>query len=61
MKRMTAALFHEHGGREVLHLERVPMPAPAAGEVRIKVAACALNWLDVGIRRDRNLALCPCR
>ena len=59
MSTMTAALFHEHGGREVLRLERVPMPAPAAGEVRIKVAACALNWLDVGIRRGPQFGAVP--
>ena len=59
MSTMTAALFHEHGGREVLRLERVPIPAPAAGEVRIKVAACALNWLDVGIRRGPQFGAVP--
>ena len=59
VKRMTAALFHEHGGREVLRLERVPMPVPAAGEVRLKVAACALNWLDVGIRRGPQFGAVP--
>ena len=56
---MLAARFHEHGGRDVLRLERVPIPRPAAGEVRIKVRACALNWLDVGIRRGPKFGAVP--
>ncbi len=58
-KTMRAARFHQHGGREVLRLEQVPLPQPGAGEVRIRVQACALNWLDVGIRRGPKFGAVP--
>jgi NADPH:quinone reductase-like Zn-dependent oxidoreductase len=48
---MEAVVLREHGGPEVLHLERVPRPEPAAGEVRVRVAAVALNHLDVWVRK----------
>jgi NADPH:quinone reductase-like Zn-dependent oxidoreductase len=35
--------FHETGGPEVLKLETVDVPAPAAGEVRITVKALGLK------------------
>lgn len=56
---MLAAIFHEHGERDVIRLERVPLPQPGAGEVRVKVQACALNWLDVGIRRGPQFGAVP--
>ncbi len=59
MTTMTAAVFYEHGERDVLRLERLPIPQPGAGEVRIKVHACALNWLDVGIRRGPQFGAVP--
>jgi NADPH:quinone reductase-like Zn-dependent oxidoreductase len=33
-------------GRESLALESVPVPQPAAGEIRVKVAAVSLNYRD---------------
>ena len=48
---MKAALFHEHGGPDVLRIEDVPTPAPQAGEVLLHVHAAALNHLDVWVRR----------
>ena len=59
MKTMLAARFHEHGERDVIQLEHVPVPQPGSGEVRIKVHACALNWLDVGIRRGPQFGAVP--
>jgi NADPH:quinone reductase-like Zn-dependent oxidoreductase len=47
---MKAALFHEHGGPEVVRLEDVPTPSPEAGEVRLLVEAAALNHLDLWVR-----------
>lgn len=59
MATMLAARFHEHGERDVIQLEWVPVPQPGRGEVRIKVHACALNWLDVGIRRGPQFGAIP--
>jgi NADPH:quinone reductase-like Zn-dependent oxidoreductase len=47
---MKAVRFCEYGGPHVLKLEEVPDPVPKAGEVAIKIGACALNHLDVDIR-----------
>ncbi|CAN5756119.1 zinc-binding dehydrogenase [soil metagenome] len=51
MTTMRAGLFHENGGPEVIRIEEVPRPSPAAGEVLVRVAACGLNHLDLWIRR----------
>lgn len=47
---MKAVRFHEVGGPEVLRYEDVEIPAPDAGEVRIRVAASAFSPADNGIR-----------
>jgi NADPH:quinone reductase-like Zn-dependent oxidoreductase len=47
---MKAVRFYEYGGPHVLKLEEVPDPVPKAGEVAIKIGACALNHLDIDIR-----------
>ena len=47
---MKAVRFHEFGGLDVLKLEEVDDPKPGPGEVAMKVAASALNHLDVDIR-----------
>jgi NADPH:quinone reductase-like Zn-dependent oxidoreductase len=48
---MRAAMIHEHGPPGVLRLEEVERPEPGTGEVRVRVAAAALNHLDVWVRR----------
>jgi NADPH:quinone reductase-like Zn-dependent oxidoreductase len=48
---MKAALFHTHGGPEVVRIEEVPVPEPGPGEVRVRVRAAAMNHLDLWIRR----------
>lgn len=47
---MKAVRFHEFGGTEVLRYEDAEQPVPAAGELRIKVAATAFNPVDANIR-----------
>jgi NADPH:quinone reductase len=42
-----AIRIHEVGGPEVLRLEEVEVPAPAAGEVQIQHTAIGLNYIDV--------------
>jgi NADPH:quinone reductase-like Zn-dependent oxidoreductase len=48
---MQAVRFHEHGGPEVLKYEAAPDPKIAANEVLVEVKACALNHLDLWLRR----------
>jgi len=48
---MRAAIFHEHGGPEVVRIEEVPAPDPGPDEVRVRVRASALNHLDLWVRR----------
>jgi NADPH:quinone reductase-like Zn-dependent oxidoreductase len=48
---MKAILFHEHGGPEVLKYTDAPDPTPRANEVVVRVKACALNHLDLWVRR----------
>ena len=47
---MKAGLFYEHGTPVVLRVEDVPVPQPGPGEVRLRVAAAALNHLDLWVR-----------
>jgi NADPH:quinone reductase-like Zn-dependent oxidoreductase len=48
---MKAVRFHEHGGPEKLIFEDAPDPFPGPAEVLIRVKACALNYLDIWVRR----------
>jgi NADPH:quinone reductase-like Zn-dependent oxidoreductase len=48
---MRAIRFHEHGGADVLRQDDAPDPTPRAGEVIVRVRACALNHLDIWNRR----------
>ncbi|MCI0520119.1 MAG: zinc-binding dehydrogenase [Chloroflexi bacterium] len=47
---MKAAIFHTHGGPEVLHVEELPTPQPKPGEVLVRLKAAALNRLDLWVR-----------
>jgi NADPH:quinone reductase-like Zn-dependent oxidoreductase len=47
---MKSVRFHEYGGPDVLRYEEVEQPVPAAGEVRIQVAATSFNPVDGNIR-----------
>ncbi len=44
---MKAVLHHEAGGPEVLRFVDVPDPEPGPLDVVVRVAACALNRLDI--------------
>ncbi len=48
---MRAAIFHEHGGPEVVRIEQVERPRPGRGEVLVQVRASAMNHLDLWVRR----------
>jgi NADPH:quinone reductase-like Zn-dependent oxidoreductase len=48
---MKAACLHEFGGPEVLRYEDVPDPEPRKDQVLIRVKACALNHLDIWVRK----------
>ena len=43
--------FYQHGGPEVMQWEDVDLPPPAAGQVRMRNTAVAVNYRDVLIRR----------
>lgn len=47
---MKAIRFHQYGDADVLRLEDVDLPEPAAGEVRIHVAGTSFNGVDANIR-----------
>jgi NADPH:quinone reductase-like Zn-dependent oxidoreductase len=48
---MRAVRFHQHGGPEVLVYEQAPDPVPGPGQVLVRVRACAMNHLDIHVRR----------
>ncbi|MBN1681531.1 MAG: zinc-binding dehydrogenase [Anaerolineae bacterium] len=48
---MQAVLLYEHGGPEKLTLVNDhPVPDPGHGEVRVRVLAAAMNYLDIWVR-----------
>lgn len=51
MSCMRAALVTAHGGPEMLEYGWAEIPDPKPGWLRIRVLACALNMLDVFVRR----------
>ncbi|MFS0896193.1 zinc-binding dehydrogenase [Mycolicibacterium litorale] len=53
---MRAAVLTGPGGPEVLTLDRVPTPVPAAGQVLVRVAAFGLNNAEVLQRRGVTAA-----
>jgi NADPH2:quinone reductase len=47
---MKAIVVHEFGGPEVLKLEEVPTPKPAAGQVLVRIHAAGVNPYDTYMR-----------
>jgi NADPH:quinone reductase-like Zn-dependent oxidoreductase len=48
---MKALYFTEHGELDVLQYGDVPDPRPGPDDVVVRVKACALNYLDIWVRR----------
>ncbi len=48
---MHAIRVHEYGDAGKLIYEDVPMPQPKAGEVRVKLAATGLNFVEIYNRK----------
>jgi len=48
---MKAVRIHQFGGPEVLTYEDIPDPQPRKDQVLVRVKACALNHLDVWVRK----------
>jgi NADPH:quinone reductase-like Zn-dependent oxidoreductase len=50
MSTMKAVRIHDYGGPEVLRLEELPRPSPAADEVLVRVHAMGVNPVDWKLR-----------
>jgi len=48
---MKAVRIHQFGGPEVLTYEDVPDPIPRRDQVLVRVQACAMNHLDLWVRK----------
>jgi NADPH:quinone reductase len=46
-----AIRIHANGGPELLRFEDITVPAPAAGEARVRQTAIGINYSDVNVRR----------
>jgi NADPH:quinone reductase-like Zn-dependent oxidoreductase len=52
-------VFDEFGGPEVMHVVEEPLVEPAAGEVRVRIEAFAVNPLDQMMRSGTSPAVVP--
>ena len=57
MRTMNAVRIAVFGGPEVVHLERLPVPVPRAGEVLLKIRAASVNPVDYKIRSGKYPAV----
>jgi NADPH2:quinone reductase len=48
---VKAIRVHQHGDPDVLHFEDIPLPEPGPGQVRLKIRAAGVNYLDTYHRR----------
>jgi NADPH:quinone reductase-like Zn-dependent oxidoreductase len=58
---MKAVRFHRYGDTDVLAYEDAPRPAPAAGQVLVRVAATTFNPVDASIRAGSLTEAFPIR
>jgi len=49
---MRAVVLSQHGGPDAMGLTDAPDPVPGAGEATVRVAAVAVNRLDIWVRED---------
>ena len=56
---MKAIVFHQHGAPDVLKYEEALEPTVRANDVLVHVKACALNHLDLWVRRGLPNASIP--
>lgn len=54
---MRAVAFETLGGLEVLKMMELPTPKPQGDEVLVQVKACALNHLDLWVRRGLGVTI----
>jgi NADPH:quinone reductase len=59
MTMMDAVVLDRFGGPDVLKLDRVAMPEPGPGQVRVKVHAAGINFADTLMRQDRYAVTPP--
>ncbi len=56
---MRAIRVQEVGGPEVLRVEEVPSPEPGEGEVRVRIEAAGVNFIDIYVRTGAYKAETP--
>lgn len=56
---MKAIRVHQYGGLEALKYEEVPVPEPGEGEVRVKIEAVGVNFIDIYHRIGRYQGSLP--
>src|SRR5512141_2882626 len=56
---MKAIRVHQYGGLEALKLDDLPVPNPGVGEVRVKIEAIGVNFIDIYHRLGRYQGSLP--
>jgi NADPH:quinone reductase-like Zn-dependent oxidoreductase len=56
-KMMKAMRIQSFGGPAVLHLQKIPVPEPLAGEILLKIRAASVNPVDYKIRLGKYPAV----
>lgn len=56
---MKAVRIHQTGGPQALLYEEVPLPEPGSGEVRVKIEAAGVNYIDTYHRNGQYKQALP--